>query len=167
MLYFKQEKDYTCGCASLRMAMSNFILYRFLPTEAELEKEMGTNDRIGTHPDAIIAAAEKRGFLAKKGEGASFEDIQAMMSDGWIVMLMISVDVPHVVVVQEINPTHIFFKDPYFGDRLARDKKKFISEKQTYPNYRWKVLDKETKKYLPDYDFTSIESVRGWIAIKK
>jgi predicted double-glycine peptidase len=85
MLYFKQEKDYTCGCASLRMAMSNFILYRFLPTEAELEQEMGTNDRIGTHPDAIIAAAEKRGFLAKKGEGASFEDIQAMMSDGWIV----------------------------------------------------------------------------------
>jgi hypothetical protein len=149
------------------MALSKFLEEAVIPSESELELEMGTNDRIGTHPLAILDAAKKRGFSTMIGQNASFEDISTMMADGWAVMLMISVDVPHVVVVQEINATHIFFKDPYFGDRLARDKKKFISEKQTYPNYRWKVLDSETKKYLPDYDFTSIESVRGWIAIKK
>lgn len=167
MLYFGQEKDYTCGCASLKMALSKFIAEDMLPSEISLEQELKTNDRIGTHPDAIVLAAESRGFQVKRGELGDYQTLQELLSDGYAVMLMISVDVPHWVVVEEINPTHIFFKDPYFGDRLARDRKKFASDKQTYPNYRWRIIASEFKKYLPDYDFTELQSTRGWLAIKK
>ena len=167
MLYFQQKKDYTCGCASLLMALSNFIEFNKLPSELELEIEMGTNDRVGTHPQSIIKSANDRGLQAIYGENGDYDILNSLLLEGYVVILMISVDVPHYVVVDKINDTHIFFKDPYFGSRMVRDKKKFISDKQIYPNYRWKVLDKEFKKYLPEYDFSSIESVRGWIAIKQ
>ena len=149
MLYFQQKKDYTCGCASLLMALSNFIEFNKLPSELELEIEMGTNDRVGTHPQSIIKSANDRGLQAIYGENGDYDILNSLLLEGYVVILMISVDVPH------------------FGSRMVRDKKKFISDKQIYPNYRWKVLDKEFKKYLPEYDFSSIESVRGWIAIKQ
>ena len=128
---------------------------------------MGTNDKIGTHPHSVVQAAWNRGYQAISAENGDFQTLQDLKDEGYAVMLMVSVDVPHFTVLDEINPTHIFFKDPYFGPRIAKERKKFISDKQTYPHYRWKVLSEEFKKYLPEYDFSSVQSICGWIAIKK
>lgn len=164
MKYFVQEKGYTCGCASLRMAFSQFM--DDIPSEEELEIEMGTNDRIGTHPDEIVKAAEKRGFEVRRGENGTFEELDTLVNEGYVVLLMISVDVPHVVVFERSNANHVYIKDPYFGENMIRYKRKFGSEKNTYPNYRWSVKAAEFRKYLPEYDFSCLESNRGWIAIK-
>jgi ABC-type bacteriocin/lantibiotic exporter with double-glycine peptidase domain len=165
MKYFVQEKGYTCGCASLRMALSQFM--EEVPEESVLEEEMGTNDRIGTHPDAIVRAAESRGFEVKRGEDGDFDLLDSLVAQGYAVLLMISVDVPHVVVFERSNASHVYIKDPYFGENTIKYKRKFASEKQNYPNYRWRVKSSEFKKYLPEYDFSTLESNRGWIAIKK
>lgn len=164
MEYFAQEKDYTCGCASVRMVISCFG--ESIPTEAELEKELGTNDRIGTHPDAIVKYFEEHGYTATKGDNGTYELLQKLMDEGYVIMLLVSVDVPHVTVIEKMNDGHIFFYDPFYG-KMAKDKKKFASEKQIFPHYRWKVVASEFKKYLPDYDFSVLECMKGYIAVKK
>lgn len=163
MDYYKQEKDYTCGCASVRMAISYFE--DDIPTEAELEKVLKTNDRIGTHPNEVIEYFRNRGYEVTHGENGTYEQLTQLIEDGYCIMLKVSVDVPHFTVVEKINDCHIFFYDPYFG-KISKDRKKFFSEKQIFPHYRWKIVASEFKKYAPGYDFTELESMKGYIAVK-
>lgn len=164
MEYFQQEKDYTCGCASVRMVLSCFE--NEVPSESELEKALKTNDRIGTHPDAIVEYFQNLNYDVTSGDNATYEMLQKLMEYGYKIILLVSVDVPHVTVVKKINDCHISFFDPFYG-RISKEKRKFSSEKQIWPHYRWRIVASEFKKYAPDYDFTVLESKNGYIAIKK
>ena len=48
-----------------------------------------------------------------------------------------------------------------FG-KMSKDKKKFVSDKQVFPHYRWRIVSSEFKKYAPDYDFSVLESKRAY-----
>ena len=165
MVYFKQETDYTCGVACLRMLFSAFT--QEVPSEQDLMIELATNDKIGTHPDKIKEVATKYGYEVKTGENGTMALLDELRYDGYVIMLAISVDVPHWVVYLKNNNNHVFFNDPYFGEMLSRKIREFISPNQNYPHYRWKVKSSEFKKYLPEYNFDEVESNKLWIAIKK
>ncbi len=165
MKYFKQETGYTCGCACFRMIISAFS--DDIPDEQSLIKELSTNDKTGTLPGNLIAAAKSREFEVIQGENATFEDLQKLSKEGYIVALLISVDVPHYIIYLAQNPTHIWVHDPFFGEDICKEKRIFYSDKTIYPYYRWKIKASEFKKYLPDFDFTHKESNKGYIAFKK
>lgn len=162
--YFKQETDYTCGAATFRMVLSAF--FKDVPSESELAAELKTNDRIGTHPEEMVAAAHRRGMEVIYEQEGTLERLDDLIEKGYVIALMISVDVPHVVIYLGSNGSHVFFHDPYFGERLARERRKFISDKNKYPFCRWWIDAAEIKKYLPDYDFTEVESRRAYLAFK-
>lgn len=167
MKYFEQETGYTCGVACLRMIFSMFMDENSIPSEETLAEELMTNDRIGTHWENIISVAKKYGFHAQWTENGTIHEIESLKRCGFGIMLAISVDVPHWVVYAGNNGNHVFFNDPFFGENLARTIQKFESDNQIYPFYRWRVKASEFTKYLPDYDFSEVESNKLYVAIKK
>ena len=167
MKYFQQETNYTCGCAAFRMILSNFMKEEDIPVEKYLESKLSTNTDIGTHWDSIVKLAKDEYNLEViLKQDSSIQELEELTKDGYKIMLAISVDVPHWVVYSHNNGNHIYFHDPYFGDNTVREIKNFISDKQNYPFYRWKIKSSEFKKYFPEYDFSSIESNKLIIAFK-
>jgi uncharacterized protein YvpB len=127
---------------------------------------LGTNDRIGTHPDALVALGKELGLEVSTGQNGSLNELKTRLDAGEFVMLFISVDVPHCVVLTGYNGNHAFFNDPYFGEDMSTRVSKFISERQAYPHFRWRVWQSDFEKYLPGYDFSSYESTRQWLSFK-
>lgn len=166
MRLYKQETDYTCGCACVRMIIGHFETEEDVPYEMDLEKVLDTNDRQGTDPKTIVEYLQKRGYDVVIKDESNIEEVDSYHRDGWAVMLIISVDAPHYTMYAGNNGNHIDFLDPYFGVVHHRIKK-FVSEKTNHPSYRWKLNPKEFKKlYEMGYSFDDKKSNRCFIAAK-
>jgi hypothetical protein len=138
-----------------------------IPTEQELSLLLETNDKVGTHPHKIAEIAQSMGLAVLHGEDGTIENLTELTDDGFVVLLAISVDVPHWVVFLKANPVHLFVHDPFFGANRSFEIRKFTSEKQKFPHPRWFINPVELKKYVPEYDFTEVASNRLWVAFKK
>lgn len=164
MKYFKQETNYTCACAVFRMILSHF--QEDVPSESEIATILKTGPVCGTHPHTIKEVAPLYDLDILEGENGNLEDLDKLIEDGWVVTMLISVDVPHYVIYLGNNGNHASFNDPWYGENVGHLVKKFISPNQRYPFYRWKIHAKEFDKYYPA-DFSSYQSTKGWIAFKK
>jgi len=168
MRYFEQETDYTCGVACLRMVISHFD--DNVPTEAVLIPLLETNDRIGTKPCHIIKVAKDLGYEVIEGEKGTIELLDEFRDKGYIVMMMVSVDVPHWVIYNGNNNNHAFFFDPYFGENQAHQLKHVRSDKRRFPFFRWRLKNSEFTpllKTFSEYDFSALESEQYYLAFKK
>ena len=85
MEYFKQEKDYTCGCACVKMALSMFEP-EFIEEEL-LEKELDTKPNRGTDPKNVEKIFIDRNYDVVSKEHSSVEEIQKYFEEGWAVFL--------------------------------------------------------------------------------
>ena len=150
--------------ACLRMAISQF--FKIVPSEEVLEKELNTNDKIGTHPDKIQEVAEKYGLKVLKGENGDLNDLDKLIEQNYVIALLISVDVPHFVIYLENNGNHIFFNDPFFGEGTAVILKKFLSPNSKGYTCRWKIHPEDFKAY-DDIVESYPKSTRGWFAFTK
>ena len=162
MIYFKQEKDYTCGCACFRMILSHFNME--VPSEHNLEKEMNTSfSNTGTDYSDMKKIGEKYGLIVKDGINGNLNELDKLINDRWIIVLGISLDVPHFVIYLENNGNHIFLNDPFRGERSNFLLKKFLK-------YHWDINDKKyqnLKKHFPDLNFDPIYNRhKYWIAYK-
>lgn len=147
MRYFKQETNYTCGCACVRMALSKFTAD--IPTEQELVVILKTQSNSGTDPEEIKNYFLGLGYEVIEKNDSTIKEVEKLFQDGYAVFLAVSVDVPHFVLYGGHNNNHIKFLDPYFGE-VYRQIHKFESEKHRYPVLRWKVQIDEFAKYLPE-----------------
>lgn len=163
--YYKQETNYTCGVACVRMVISAFE--DTVPEEWELIPQLETASNAGTHPDMILKVLGNRGYETLTGQDGDLDELNGMIAQGYVVGLAISVDVPHFVIYLGHNNNHAFFHDPWYGERTARELKNFLSPKQRYPFYRWRVVSEEFKKYFPEFNFDDKESNRQWFAFRK
>lgn len=164
MKYFNQEKDYTCGCACIRMAISHFS--EIIPAEIELEKTLETLSNKGTHPNTIVKYFKNCGYDTIEENNSSLDKVRFYHNNGYVVMLAISVDVPHFTIYNGDNGNHIFFLDPFYGE-ISKLITKFTSPKTIYPHYRWRVISNEFKKYYSEANFDDEESYNYFIAVKK
>lgn len=164
MKYYKQETNCTCAVACARMMMSHFGFE--VPDEAELALKLGTNVRNGTHPNALVALGCECGLEVSTGYNGSLSELKTRLDAGEFVLLFISVDVPHCVALTGYNGNHVFFNDPFFGENLSKQASKFVSDRQNYPQYRWRVWQSDFDGHLPGYDFSSYESTRMWLSFK-
>lgn len=164
--YYKQEQDYTCAIAVMRMVFARFGLT--VPSEEEIMSEVKCEPNSPcTTPEAVYQYMLSKGFDVVQGEVGSIEEIDRYKQEGWEVGLMISVDVPHFTLYSGQNGNHIFFDDPFYGEHIARLISKFTSDKTSYPVYRWRVYPEETKKYFPQAEIDDQRSYHGFIAFKK
>lgn len=162
MEHYKQEKDYTCGPAVTRMVMSHFD--NSVPDESDLELQLLTTPTSGTDPKNIAKFLRKQGYWTRRSQNATLAEVHSLHQDGWVVVLEVSVDVPHYTVYGGNNGNHLKLMDPYFGV-IHFPMKKFQSDKNLHPHLRWRIVPKEFSG-LP-YDFTGKDSRKAYTAYKK
>jgi ABC-type bacteriocin/lantibiotic exporter with double-glycine peptidase domain len=163
MKFFGQEKEYTCGCACVRMAISHFT--NDIPTENELEIILGTNNKTGTNFNKVIEYFQSLNYDVISENNSNIKRVRELHKNGYVILMAISIDVPHFTVYNGDNNNSIYFFDPYFGE-ISRQLKSFMSDYTPFPLYRWRVKAKEFIKYYPDVDFSEDESNKFFIAVK-
>lgn len=163
MKFLGQEREYTCGCACVRMAISHFS--NEIPTERELETILETNSETGTSMEKVVDYFKSIYYDVIAENNSNIQRVRELYKDGYVILMTISVDVPHFTIYNGDNNNHIFFYDPYFGE-TSRILQKFLSEKTIFPFYRWRVVASEFTKYFPNTDFSTEESNNYFIAVK-
>ena len=161
MKFYKQHRYYTCGCACVRTALSKF--YDDVPTEDDMVVQLNTNDQIGTHYDDLIAIADKYDLKTMYGQHGSIDQVDKLTKDGWVVVMGISLDVPHFVIYVQNNGNHLWYYDPFHDDMVARLIKKFSRSQWLVDHTRYKMAALEY-----GVDITPDLDTKQWfIAYKK
>lgn len=162
MQFFRQETYYTCGCACFRMALSHFKLN--VPRESNLAKQMHTTpENTGTSYEDMIRIGMEYGLEIQSGQDGDLKQLDNLIKDGWVVVLGISLSVPHFVVYLENNGNHIFLNDPFRGERSNFELKKFLKNHWWVDHKKYGFITLE----YPEIEFhPSIDSYRWWIAYK-
>src|SRR5689334_17011484 len=159
MEYFRQQTYYTCGCACFRMVLSNFKLN--VPRESELELQMHTApENTGTSYADMIRIGNEYGLQVQYGENGDIEKLEKLNEDGWVVVLAISLDVPHFVVYLTSNGNHIFFNDPFRGENSNFLLKKFLKHHWVVDHNKYRMIALEYPEIKLD---SSIDTYRWWI----
>lgn len=163
----KQEKNYTCGCAVVKSIIHNFEILDV--PESELEIILKTDPEIGTHPSNIKQFFINRNYDVIEKFDSSLDQIDLLSKQGYLIVLTVSVDLPHFTIYDSMNSHHVKFNDPMFGAVNVLIKK-FISNKASNPSYRWKIVNSEFKKYLKSISkdkFLEKDYHKHFIAFKK
>ena len=163
MKYYKQEKNYTCGCACFQMVLSRLGINN-IPSQDDLELSMNTSlSNTGTHYDDMKRIGLDYGFDVIDGVDGTIDDIDQLTKDGWVVVLGISLDVPHFVVYLDNNGNHIFFNDPFRGERSNFYLKKFLRNNWDINDSKYTML----KYDYPDLVFDpAMNRHKYWIAYR-
>ena len=163
MTYYKQEKNYTCGCACFKMILSE-LKPNIEISEFELEVQMNTSmDNTGTHYDDLVRIGEEYGLEVLHGVDGNLEYLDKLKADGWVVALGISLDVPHFVIYLNNNGNHIFMDDPFRGPNSNFQIKKFLRNHWLIDHKKYKVLETDYPDLVFDPD---MDRYRYWIAYK-
>lgn len=159
MKYYKQETGYTCGPACCRMALSKFGID---VTEQELVKVLGTQMNEGTDYTGMFKFAEKYNLDVIQGQNdPNIKKLQQYVDDGWVIIIAYSLDVPHYSVFLGHNGNHLFLNDPWRGERVAEQIKKF--------KFRWKVHPDDFKLVCLEFGLTFDENKKSdhwWIGFR-
>lgn len=164
MHYYKQHKNYTCGCACFQMVLSR-LGFTDIPDQDSLELAMNTSlANTGTHYDDMKRIGVDYDLNVIDGVDGTIDHIDQLTKDGWVVVLGISLDVPHFVVYLDNNGNHIFMDDPFRGQRSNFQIKKFLRNHWDINHKKYTML----KYDFPDLVFDpTMDRHRYWIAYKK
>jgi len=123
--YHKQNRDYTCGPACLRMALE---YWGFQQDEVSLSMLCKTTVT-GTGLAEIAEAAQELGFVAEWKRGAKISELTNALKQGIPVMAMVDarllhdIEVPipvgHMIVIVAIDTNTIFYHDPEVGSEQS------------------------------------------------
>lgn len=169
--YYKQETKWSCGPASLQMAMS--FLGEF-STQDEIIKKMNLKlsqmDEFGDGIDneQLVAVAQKMGFYCYVNQNTTVEEIKYFINLGLPVIVNYiepREEDGHFSVVHGyggLTQKKIILHDPFNGKNLKLSEKKFLGWwKSGYQTHtRWMlVLSKKPFKVGRQYD--PIKEIHG------
>jgi len=113
--YHKQEKEYSCGAAAMRMALEFFGMKK---SEEEVAKIMGTSWNGGTLNKSFPELAEKLKLNYSVMRNASLDDLKRFLKNGFVVIMGYHYSprkIGHYSVLKKIGRKNIYFWDPHFG----------------------------------------------------
>lgn len=138
----KQSTNYSCGPASLKMALSHFGITK---SEKSLIKLAGAKKGYGCDPDDIVRAVKKIGLKAVYKKNSSINEIKRFLADdhSLIVDWFSPAVLGHYSVVVDVDKKSITLADPETGKLNKMKINTFLC--------RWFELDdyppKDTKKF--------------------
>jgi peptidoglycan hydrolase-like protein with peptidoglycan-binding domain len=131
-----QDKNYTCGPSSLKMALS---VYGYNYSESTLEGLLGSQANIGTSNESIVSVVNTlgKGLKAWNESFKSWETLRGYLVKGWPVILRVSSWLTpggeHYVVLVGLNiesgqvelgdPSHSGFRSTTISDLRERIRK--------------------------------------------
>ncbi len=113
--YYKQKTEYTCGPASMKMALEHFGIKR---SEEELASTLRTERKVGTSEHDMIMCADffKMNYAVKRN--ASFEDLERLQKEGYVTILRYYLPwekIDHYAVFKKVDRGRIYLWDPCYG----------------------------------------------------
>ena len=119
--FHKQQTDYTCGPASLRMVLEYFGRS---VTEEELSPLLGTNDVMGTERDRMSEIIKTHELVPYERTDATLDDVKHLLSHAMPVIVRFleqEQNSDHYGVVTGLNDTHITINDPWSGANVIHE----------------------------------------------
>ncbi|MDP1696167.1 MAG: cysteine peptidase family C39 domain-containing protein [archaeon] len=145
--YHKQETNFTCSAACMRMILASFGIKK---SEKSLAKLLKTNRIRGAlHKDfPTVLENYKLNYIVKRN--ASFDDIKQLHKEEYKIILSyyaFNGKIPHSAILKNINSRFIYLIDPWFGPNhkysLKKFKKLWVSDKRFEKEKRWLMAVKK------------------------
>lgn len=145
--YFKQETNFTCSAACMKMILASLGIKK---SEKSLAKLIKTTRLHGAlHKNfPIIPEKYKLNYIVKRN--SSFEELKRLQKEGYRIILSYYAfkgTIPHSAILKDINSKFIYLIDPWFGPEhkypLKRFKKLWISDKKFEKEKRWLMAIKK------------------------
>ncbi|MFH1662289.1 MAG: peptidase C39 family protein [Candidatus Falkowbacteria bacterium] len=114
--FYYQEKSWTCGAASLRMALESLDIKK---SENQVVNLLRTNKIRGSYHKNFPLVAEKFKLSYIVERNSSIKEISKLLKDNWILIINYydkKEKVDHYVVVNKIDKTKIYFNDPWYKE---------------------------------------------------
>jgi len=124
--YYRQSNDWSCGAASLRMALGAFGVRG---TEAGFRKMLGTNARTGTTREALRKVARAYGFVARAGHGKDLAELARATKAGRAVVVLYKekeADEAHYAIFLGVTGKRVILHDPWHGPRYKLPRAEFL-----------------------------------------
>ncbi len=149
--YFRQQTDYTCGPACMRMAFAAFGLRK---SEKALAKQAHSNARTGTDNFQMPLLAECHKMSYAVCKQSSMEEIKEFMRKGYVVIVNYFYFedggvIYHFAVVKGITSKEISLLDPELGKNHSLPLSVFMRQWKGIPRngkagLRWFLAVKKT-----------------------
>ena len=133
--YFKQETEWTCGPAVMRMILASFGIQK---TEEELAMQLETNTEKGTWYGNLLKLAEIYGFRYLSDINGTLSDLKNLTKEGFKVIVCYycpEEDTDHYAVVKGIDSDFIYLLDPWYGPDYSVSLSEFINMWKNDPKY--------------------------------
>ncbi|MBU2639413.1 MAG: C39 family peptidase [Nanoarchaeota archaeon] len=113
--FHKQKTAYTCGAASMRMALEVCGIKK---PEKEIAKALKTNKIRGTWHKHFPEFAEKHKLDYTVKRDADIDDLKGYKKRGYVIIVCYLYPpgkIDHYSVLKRIDKNYIYFWDPLFG----------------------------------------------------
>jgi len=123
--YFHQTKDYTCGPASIKMALSFF---GFSKSEKQLARILNTDSKKGTRINNFLSGAKSLRFEYVAKSDSQIKDLRIFQRKGYVIVVCYFIpeeNLDHYSVLKKIGLKNIYFFDPWFGENHKYSKNYF------------------------------------------
>ena len=114
--FYYQQTCWTCGAASLRMALEALSIKK---SEKEIVRLLKTNKRRGSYHRYFPIVAEKFKLNYIVMRNSSVDDVRELISKRWIVIVNHfdnKMKVDHYVVVTKIDKNYLYLNDPWYEE---------------------------------------------------
>ena len=134
MQYYKQETNYTCGAAAMRILLLAVGITR---TERQVASMLKTNKVRGTWARMFPLVAERFKLEYHVRRGASVRDLEEDLKDHVILTAYYIPEerVDHYVVVKDVTREKVVFLDPWYGPAHEQSLERFEEVWRTDPRY--------------------------------
>ena len=143
--YFKQETNYTCGAAAMRMVLSTIGIKK---SEKQVAKILKTNKVRGTWVKYFPILAEKYYLSYSVQRNSTIKILREYSKKGYKIIVCYSPTKrsDHFSVIQKIGLKYIYFYCPWYGTNtkyLIKDfKKMWHSHKKYEDEKKWFIAIK-------------------------
>lgn len=127
--FYAQETSWTCGPASMKMALEKLGIRK---EEKELARVMKTTKKHGTDHKYFATAAKKFKLAFRVKTNSSLKNVKELLDDGWLVIINYFDEREkegHYAVAVRVEKNKLFINDPWNkkGKNVCFSGKKFES----------------------------------------
>jgi len=124
--FYKQEKDWNCGPACMRMVLEALGIKK---SEDEMARLLGTDKLKWTRNRSFAEVAEKLKLNYTVRRNSTIKEMQKLHKDGWLIIigyLLPKEAVGHHAVLKNIDKKNIYLLDPDLGPKTKYSISTFI-----------------------------------------
>jgi len=113
--YYAQETKYTCGAASMRMALASLGIKK---SEKEVARLCKSSPHHGTWYKDLVSTAKKLKLKYIVKSDATVVEVKELLAQNYKIIVCyfeLKENSDHYAMIKNIDKKHIYFWDPWYG----------------------------------------------------